>query len=195
MGSNPTLSAKRSARAATATEPRRILPRRSARAAESARLESAWARKGPVGSNPTSSAEPSRSSRRRRTRWLTPSSRASHCRPRLPSRRDTPAVVVAQHSKRPASIDASIAGMALSHHGVFSRGEALRLGATSALIEHRLASRRWLRVHRGVYVVAGAPITWRGAVMAACLAAGRGAVASHRCAACLWALPGEADRP
>lgn len=45
-----------------------------------------------------------------------------------------------------------------------------------------------MRVQAGVYRTAGARTTWQQQVMAACLAAGRPAVASHRAAAVLWGL-------
>jgi len=54
--------------------------------------------------------------------------------------------------------------------------------------------RRWVEsgrlipVHRGVYRAVGAPITWHQRMLAAVLAAGAGAVASHRAAAWLWSL-------
>src|SRR5205807_1777024 len=45
-------------------------------------------------------------------------------------------------------------------------------------------------VHPGVYRLPGAPVTWKQKVMAAVLAAGPGAVASHKTAAALWGLAG-----
>jgi predicted transcriptional regulator of viral defense system len=42
------------------------------------------------------------------------------------------------------------------------------------------------RLRRGVYRIAGAPVTWAQTVHAAVLAAGRGAAASHQTAAALW---------
>ncbi len=45
-----------------------------------------------------------------------------------------------------------------------------------------------LRLHRGVYAVGYEPLTQRGRWMAAVLAAGRGAVLSHRSAAALWRI-------
>jgi hypothetical protein len=45
-----------------------------------------------------------------------------------------------------------------------------------------------IRVHRGVYAVAGVKDTFEFRIMAAVLAAGDGAVASHRCAAALFGL-------
>jgi hypothetical protein len=52
-------------------------------------------------------------------------------------------------------------------------------------------ARGWLvRVRRHVYRVAGSRPTWHQSVLAAVLAAGPGAAASHRTAAALWAMPG-----
>jgi hypothetical protein len=45
-------------------------------------------------------------------------------------------------------------------------------------------------VHRGVYRLAGAPISWRQRAMAACLAYGPPCAISHRAAAKLWDLEG-----
>jgi hypothetical protein len=44
------------------------------------------------------------------------------------------------------------------------------------------------RVHRGVYRIAGHPVTYAQRVLAACLAAGPDAVASHLSAAWIWGL-------
>ena len=44
-------------------------------------------------------------------------------------------------------------------------------------------------MHRAVYRIAGSPRTWLQQAMAACLAAGPKAVASHRTAAAIWSLP------
>lgn len=57
------------------------------------------------------------------------------------------------------------------------------------MIDRRLAGGRWERIHRGVYRVAGGiEGSWRQEVVAACLAAGPPAVASHRTAGRVWAL-------
>ena len=48
-------------------------------------------------------------------------------------------------------------------------------------------------VYDGVYRIGGAPETWRGDLLAACLAAGSDALASHRSAAALWGLPSGRD--
>jgi very-short-patch-repair endonuclease len=49
-------------------------------------------------------------------------------------------------------------------------------------------------MHRGVYRILGSALTWQQGIMAACLAAGQGAVASHRSAAVLWSIPGMEPR-
>lgn len=54
------------------------------------------------------------------------------------------------------------------------------------------ASGRLVRFRRGVYLMAGRQPTWETSVMAAILAAGRSAVASHLTPARLWQL--EPDR-
>ncbi len=62
---------------------------------------------------------------------------------------------------------------------------------TARAARHQVDMGRWERSHLGVYRVAGAPASWRQDLMAACLAAGEGAMASHRSAARLWGLIGE----
>ena len=73
---------------------------------------------------------------------------------------------------------------------MISRRQAVDGGATRAFIERRVASGRWLTLFPRVYRMAGAPRSWRQQVMAACLACGDAAAASHRCAGALVALPG-----
>lgn len=88
------------------------------------------------------------------------------------------------------AVDAAIARLAERQEGVVSRAQSARLGATRAMVASRVASGRWLRVHSGVYRLAGAPPSWRGSLIAACLAYGSGAAVSHRAAAALWRFPG-----
>jgi hypothetical protein len=61
---------------------------------------------------------------------------------------------------------------------------------TRKQLESWLRSGRLQRVRRGVYRFAGAPIGPHDELRSAVLAAGAGAVASHRAAAVLWAMPG-----
>jgi very-short-patch-repair endonuclease len=92
-------------------------------------------------------------------------------------------------SKQP-SFDAQIARLAVSQYGVFSRRQVARLGGTKDVIRHRMNSGRWEQVASHVFRLAGAPPSWRQSLVAACLAWGDGAVASHRAAAALWRFTG-----
>jgi hypothetical protein len=91
------------------------------------------------------------------------------------------------------TVDARIARLAATQHGVFSRAQAVAEGAARSFIQHRLAARRWELRHPGIYAVAGTPAAWRQQLMAACLAAGDGARASHRAAGAVWRLPGGSE--
>ncbi|MDQ3895864.1 MAG: hypothetical protein M3326_01220 [Actinomycetota bacterium] len=86
--------------------------------------------------------------------------------------------------------DLTIARLAAAQHGVAARTQLLDAGVSRRALEHRLAVGRLLGVHAGVYRVPSAEPSWHQALMAASLAAGAGAVASHRGAALLHALPG-----
>jgi hypothetical protein len=81
-----------------------------------------------------------------------------------------------------------ITALAASQHGVVSSQQVRSLGATRHQVAGRVTAGHWNRVHPGVYVVGGAPRTFAQRVMAALLAAGPGAFASHRTAAFLWGL-------
>lgn len=85
--------------------------------------------------------------------------------------------------------DARIACIASRRVGVFTRSEALEVGASPRVIDYRLHIGRWEPLHPGVYRIAGAtPGSWRQAIVAACLAAGPPAVASYRAAGRVWAF-------
>jgi very-short-patch-repair endonuclease len=77
-----------------------------------------------------------------------------------------------------------------SQHGVIHRRQALSLGLTRGAIQERLARGEWEAVLPATYRLVGCPRTWHQLVMAACLWAGPGAVASHRSAAAIYDLPG-----
>jgi hypothetical protein len=81
---------------------------------------------------------------------------------------------------------ALLAAVAERQYGVFTRGQAIDSGFTPDEIEGRLASGAWGPVHRGVYRVAGAPLSFEAAALAAALACGRGAFVSHATAGRLW---------
>ncbi len=86
--------------------------------------------------------------------------------------------------------DAAIAAFAAGHYGVFTHRHARAAGFSQAAIKTRLLSGRWTRVHEDVYVMAGAPLSWQGRLLAACWAGGFRAVASHRSAAALYGFAG-----
>jgi len=87
-------------------------------------------------------------------------------------------------------VDVALARRAAQQHGVVHRRQALALGMTPRQIHSRLASGLLVPLHPAVYRLAVRPPSWEQAVLAACLAAGDGAVASHRSAALLWGLRG-----
>jgi very-short-patch-repair endonuclease len=87
-----------------------------------------------------------------------------------------------------------VGACAARQHGLITSTDARACGLTVAQIKYRVRSGRWRRRHPGVFAVAGAPDTWEQRVMAAVLAAGHGAIASHTTAASLWGLP-DSDRP
>ncbi len=91
--------------------------------------------------------------------------------------------------------DRLIAAVCARQHGVVSRAQVLRLGGTQRMIQSRIRSELWESFHPGVYRLAGSPSSWRQSLMAACLACGAGAVASHRSAGALWPLPGFPEGP
>jgi len=73
--------------------------------------------------------------------------------------------------------------LAAKQHGLITRPQLCELGVTKRVIDRTLANGELIRVHAGVYRVAGAPVTHRQRVLAACLAAGDDAAASHLTAA------------
>lgn len=73
-------------------------------------------------------------------------------------------------------------------HGLVSRRQLSGHGATRQQCRTLTRKRLIVPVNRGVYRTCGAPTGWEQDLLAACLAAGPGAVASHRAAAVLWDL-------
>jgi very-short-patch-repair endonuclease len=97
-----------------------------------------------------------------------------------------------QHGRTRSELDAALQRLARRQHGVVSVRQALDLGLTRRQIEHRADVGALVALRRGVFASPGAPATWEQAAMAAVLAAGSGAVASHLTAARIWGL--RADR-
>lgn len=93
-----------------------------------------------------------------------------------------------------AEIDRRIGALAAGQHGAVARWQVLDLGGDGGLPSRRVSAGLWRREAPGVFVVHGAPPTFAQAVAVAVLAAGRGAVVSHRTAAALWGFIGPTRR-
>jgi very-short-patch-repair endonuclease len=76
-----------------------------------------------------------------------------------------------------------------------TRDEVLDLGGSDEVIETRLQSGLWLRVHAGVYQIDRRPLDWESKLLAAVMACGSGARVSHRAALVLWKLDGISSAP
>jgi very-short-patch-repair endonuclease len=85
--------------------------------------------------------------------------------------------------------DRALFRLAAAQHAVFTRGDAGKSKLTDDQIEHRVTS-LWVTMYPGVYRTPGSPETWKGSLMAACLAAPAPAAVSHRSAGALYELPG-----
>jgi len=84
--------------------------------------------------------------------------------------------------------DRALARIARRQHGLISRAQAHTAGLSDAQLLHRVHRASWRRVLPGVYAFAGAPVTYQQRVLAACLATGPHAAASHETAAHLLGL-------
>jgi hypothetical protein len=73
-------------------------------------------------------------------------------------------------------------------HGLVTIGQLAALGVTDLQVGRMTASGRLGHVRHGVFRVCGVEPTWHSAALAAVLAAGDGAVLSHRSAGVLWGL-------
>lgn len=83
---------------------------------------------------------------------------------------------------------AAVHAIAESQHGCFAMSQAAERDISRRTVAAMLAAGEIIRGHRGVYRMASAPVTWRARLMAAVLAAGSGAVASHAWAAWLHGM-------
>jgi very-short-patch-repair endonuclease len=82
----------------------------------------------------------------------------------------------------------SVERLANRQHGVVSRPQLIGIGLGYRGVDHWIARGLLHPIHRGVYAVGRRRVTRSGDWMAAILAAGPGAVLSHRSAAALWGL-------
>ena len=86
--------------------------------------------------------------------------------------------------------DGEIARIAAKQYSLFTREQAHDEGLTDRQLRLRVASGRLERLSRHVFRIAGCETSWRQRLLAACLAAGPGAAASHRSAAALHMFDG-----
>jgi hypothetical protein len=75
-----------------------------------------------------------------------------------------------------------------TQQNLVTRPQVFDAGGSDRCIAVRNAGGRWSQPQEGVYLIGGGPLSWEQALLAACLAAGPEAVASHRAAAMLWEL-------
>ena len=83
-----------------------------------------------------------------------------------------------------------LAAVAAAQCGVFTRAQALAAGYTDKHIKHLLAMGTWLRCHPGIYCLAGVAPSLDMSAWIALLAAGEGALLSHRFAGKVYGLEG-----
>lgn len=102
-----------------------------------------------------------------------------------------------RHQTRPtastefdSTADRAAVAVACRHLGLLTDVEAADCGLTQAMIAARVGRGYWTRLHRGVYIVGGAPRTYQQELLGRLLSMGPDAVASHQAAAYLWGIPG-----
>lgn len=91
------------------------------------------------------------------------------------------------------AVDVALSRLGATQHGLVRHGQALATGMSARQIQSRVGAGLLVPLHQGVYRLAGAPRSPEQTLLAAVLAAGRPAVASHRGAAWLWRLRGFDD--
>lgn len=93
------------------------------------------------------------------------------------------------HSGRStAGLHQPLADLAGRQHGVVATRQMEALGYSRDAVSNAARSGRLHRLHRGVYAVGHRSLTWHGHCVAAVLACGPNALASHASAAWLWGL-------
>ena len=85
-------------------------------------------------------------------------------------------------------MDEAIALIAAHQFGAFTTAQAFDVGFTRASMRTRRSRGLWVDLHLGVHAIAGVPRTWHQDVIAAVLASGEGAVASHTAAGTLLGI-------
>ena len=95
---------------------------------------------------------------------------------------------------RGPAVDEIIARLAAGQHGIVTRRQLLGAGIRPEVVARRVTSRRLKRVHQGVYQV-GPVVALRAPEMAAVLACGDRAAASHASGTVLWQMLKDRYRP
>ena len=85
--------------------------------------------------------------------------------------------------------DVRYLAMASRQRGLVTSRQLRESGLSRSAVAVRCADGRFLEMRKGVFAIAGVQPSWEQAVLAAVLAAGEGAVASHFTAGALWGLP------
>ena len=93
------------------------------------------------------------------------------------------------------ALERALAERAREQLGLLTRQQLREIGVGDDLVDKWLRVPRLERVHANVYRLAGVPPSWRGDLLAAVLAGGDGALASHRSAAMLHRLDGVKSAP
>src|SRR5947209_17537385 len=105
----------------------------------------------------------------------------------------TPLVILPAMAARP--FDKAIRKVAGKQHGAFSARQALNVGGSEHMLQHRLDRGDIERVADGVYVLPGAPRCGRQKLWIALLEAGDGCAIAGRAAPALYGVPGYPERP
>jgi very-short-patch-repair endonuclease len=87
------------------------------------------------------------------------------------------------------AVDAALRRLQSAQLGLFAWSQARAAGLSHKALRHRVRTGRVVRRHRGVYADPATPRTWEQDVLAAVLASGPTAFASHATAARMWELP------
>jgi very-short-patch-repair endonuclease len=89
-----------------------------------------------------------------------------------------------------ADLDVAVRRAAQEQHFLITRSQVLDLGGSPSSIDARIKSGAWIRRQCGVIQIDQRSMSWKTRMMAAVLAAGDGALVSHRAAFVLWGLDG-----
>ena len=96
---------------------------------------------------------------------------------------------------QPAKCDLVIARIATRQHGVVRYAQLRDAGMSQPAVSRRTLASRLHRIHRGVYAVGHANLSFEGWCLAAVFAVGEGSAVSHQSAAALWGMLRRSDGP